>query len=62
MSAPVLCEPLVGLLPLHAPEAVQEVAWVEDQVNVALPPLVTEVGFAVSVTVGTGASTVTVVD
>lgn len=46
------CEPLVALLPDHAPEAVQLVAFVLFQLNVELPPLVTEAGFAANVSVG----------
>ena len=49
---PVLCVPLLGLMPLQLPEAVHEVALVELQVSVEVPPLATDVGFAVSVTVG----------
>jgi hypothetical protein len=49
------------LLPDHAPEAVHEVALVDDQVSVEDAPLATEVGFAVSDTVGRG-NTVTVAD
>ena len=60
MRAPVLCVPLVALLPLQPPVAVHEVALVELHVSVELPPLATEVGFAVSVTVGVP-GTVTVV-
>lgn len=52
VSAPVVSVPLVGLVPLHPPEAVQEVASVELQVSVAEPPRAAVVGFAVSVTVG----------
>jgi hypothetical protein len=48
---PVLCVPLVGLVPLQLPEAVHEVALVEVHVSVDAPPLATEVGFADSVTV-----------
>ena len=59
-SAPVLCVPLVALVPLQPPEAVQEVAPVEDQVSVAEPPEVTEAGEAVRVTVGAGGGAVTV--
>jgi hypothetical protein len=59
---PVEAEPLVASAPLQPPEAVQEVAFVEDQVNVALPPLVTVLGLAESVTVGTGCITDTVAD
>jgi hypothetical protein len=55
-------EPLVGSLPLHAPEALQEVALVEDQVNVELPPLAIVLGFALRETVGAGVVTVTVAD
>ena len=49
-------------MPLHAPEAVQEVAWVEDQVKVEPLPLVTLVGFALMETLGGVADTVTVAD
>ena len=57
--APVLCVPLVALLPLQPPVAVQDVAFVELHVSVELPPLAIEVGVAVNVTVGAG-TTVTV--
>ena len=40
--------------PLHAPDAVQDVALVDVQVSVELPPLVTEVGLPVNVSVGAG--------
>jgi hypothetical protein len=40
-------------VPLQPPEAVQELALVELQLNVAAPPLATDVGFAVRVAVGT---------
>jgi hypothetical protein len=53
-SAPVDHVPLVAIWPLHAPEAVQAVASVEDQVNVEAPPLATVVGAAARVTVGEG--------
>ena len=36
VRAPVDCEPLVALVPDHAPEAAHEVAWIVDQVRVAL--------------------------
>ena len=62
LSAAVLCEPLVASLPLQPPEALQEAALVEAQVNVDVPPLAMVLGFAVSVTVGAGAVTVTVAD
>lgn len=53
------CEPLVVSLPDQAPEAVQEVALVADQVSVALPPSVTVLGLAVKLIVGAGAAGVT---
>ena len=64
VSAPVLAVPAVGRPPLQAPLAVQLVALVEDQLRPALPPLVTELGLALSCTVGAGAGvdTVTLVD
>lgn len=57
------CEPLVALMPDHAPEAVQDEELVADQLRVALPPLAIVLGLAVRVTVGavTGL-TVTLVD
>jgi hypothetical protein len=61
VSTPVASLPEVALLPDHAPEAVQEAASADDQVSVEDPPLATEVGFAVSDTVGRG-STVTVAE
>jgi len=53
VSAPVDWLPAVALAPDHAPEAEQEVAFVEDQASIEFPPLVTDVGFAASDTVGT---------
>ena len=48
-------------MPLQPPVAVQDVALVELQVSVEVPPLAIDVGFADSVAVGTGlAVTVTV--
>jgi len=52
LSAPVDLEPLVASVPDHAPEAVQEVASVDDQVNVELAPGETLQVLALSVTVG----------
>ena len=60
VRGPVLCVPLVALVPLQFPEAVHDVALVELHVSVEAPPLATEVGFAVSVTVAVP-GTVTVV-
>jgi len=54
--------PVVALAPLHPPDATQLVAFVELHWRVALPPVVTAAGFAVSVTVVsgvTGGATVT---
>jgi hypothetical protein len=61
--APVACVPLTGSVPDHAPEAVHEVASVEDQLSVVLPPLATLAAPALSETFGAGApDTVTVAD
>jgi hypothetical protein len=46
---------LVGLEPLHEPLALQLLALVLDQFSVVVAPLDTEVGEALSVTVGAGA-------
>ena len=67
VSAPVDWLPEVALAPDQPPEAVQEVAFVEDQVSVEDPPLATDAGSAASDTVGTGggggvSGTVTVTD
>jgi hypothetical protein len=45
-TAPVDCEPMSALLPDQAPEAVHEVASRLDQVRVAEPPELSELGFA----------------
>jgi hypothetical protein len=47
--------PLAVFVPLQPPEAVHDVALVELQVSVDVPPLAIVVGLAVSVAVGTGA-------
>ena len=60
VSVPVDCDPLIGLVPDHAPEAVQDVALVADQFKVALLPLVIALGPTLSVTVGAFALTVTI--
>jgi hypothetical protein len=49
-------------VPLHPPDAVQEVALVDDQDRVELPPFVTVLGLALKLTVGAGDATVTVAD
>lgn len=52
--------PLVACVPLHAPLAVQAVAFVDDHVRVELPPTVIVVGATAMVTVGAaGVPTVT---
>ena len=62
-SAPVPYVPLIASVPPQAPEAVHEVALVEDQLKVETLPLDRLVGLALSVTVGgLLAVTVTVAD
>jgi hypothetical protein len=58
----VLCVPFTGSVPPQAPEAVHEVALVDDQVNVEVPPLAMLFGLAISDTLGGAAETVTVAD
>ena len=58
----MLCEPFTGLLPDQAPEAVQAVAWVADQLSEEALPLATVLGLAVKVTVGADVVTETVAD
>jgi hypothetical protein len=53
------CEPLAAFEPDQAPEAVQEVAFVVDQLKVELPPLTMELGLAARLTVGAGVGEVT---
>ena len=53
-SAPVDALAIVAFVPDHAPEAVQDVALVEDQVSVAAFPTNTLVGLALKVSVGSG--------
>jgi hypothetical protein len=63
LSVPVLALPLVALVPDQPPEAVQLVAFVEDQLSVEAEPLFTVPGFALRVTVGlAGAETLTVTE
>jgi hypothetical protein len=63
LNVPVLPEPEVGLAPLQPPEAVHEVASVEDQFSVEDPPLVMLVGDALRATVGAGGvATLTLVE
>jgi hypothetical protein len=62
VRAKVTFEPLIGSEPLQPPEAVHDVALVEDQVSVDLAPLATVLGFAVRVTAGGFRVTETVAD
>jgi hypothetical protein len=62
VRAPVDCEPLAALVPDQAPDAVQEVALVDDQLRVEALPLLTVLGLAAKLTVGAGAVTDTVTD
>ena len=56
------CEPVNGLLPDQAPEAAHEVALLEDQVSVAVPPPLMALGPTLRLTVGAAAFTETVAD
>ena len=61
--APLDCEPLIALLPDQPPEAVQDVALVDDHVSIDAPPLATVLGLALKPTVTVGrALTDTVAD
>ncbi len=62
LIAPVDCEPLKALPPDHAPEAVQVLAWLDNQVSVEERPEFTVLGFAVSCTTAAWLETVTVAD
>jgi hypothetical protein len=55
LSTALATLPPVDCAPLQAPDAVQALALVEDQVSVVVPPAVTLVGLAVSETVGADA-------
>jgi hypothetical protein len=56
------CDPLIGLPPDQAPEAVQAVAFAALQLSVELVPLVMVLGVALMLTVGAVDFTETVVD
>jgi hypothetical protein len=62
LRAPVGCEPLTALAPDQAPEAVQAVALLADQLSIALLPLAIVLGLADKATVGAGWVTDTVFD
>ena len=55
---PVDFEPLVATLPDQPPDAVQELALLEDQVSMALLPFDTVVGPAVNETTGADAAAI----
>ncbi len=57
VSAPVLCEPLNDLLPVHPPDAVQVDAFDELQIRVDPPPLLTVFCEVLIDAVGGGAET-----
>jgi len=62
-KALVDCDPLVALEPVQAPEAVHEVALVDDHVRVDAAPLAIVLGLALRLTVAVGVGvTVTVAD
>jgi hypothetical protein len=54
VSGPTDSEPLVAREPVQAPDAVHDVAFVELQVNVRLPPACTLIADEPSTTPGTG--------
>jgi hypothetical protein len=61
LSSPVDCEPLLGLVPDQAPEAVHSVAFADDQVSMELAPLLSVLGSALNFTLAPkGEPTVTV--
>jgi hypothetical protein len=62
LRATVDCEPLMALAPDQPPEAVQEVALLDDQVSVDDAPLAIVLGLAAMATVGAGGVTETVFD
>jgi hypothetical protein len=62
VSAPVDWVPVTDFVPDQAPEAVQEVAFVAVQFNVALLPLAMALGPTLKVTVGAGDLMETVAD
>src|SRR5689334_4631181 len=59
---PVLCVPAVAFVPVQPPDAVHDVAFVDDHVSVLAELLLTDVGAAVSVAVGAGVAPVTDTD
>jgi hypothetical protein len=55
-------EPLVGLVPLHPPDATQAVVLVDDQASIDVVPLLTVLGLAERVRAGAALVTDTVAD
>jgi hypothetical protein len=62
VRGPVDCEPCTALVPAQAPDAVQAVALVADQFNVALVPLLIALGPTLRLTVGAADLMETVAD
>ena len=62
LNAPVVWLPEVDLEPLQLPDALQEFAFVDDQLNVLLEPLFTVAGDADNETVGAGVGALTETD
>ena len=58
----VVCDPLAACPPLQPPEAVQEVALVDDQDRVELPPLAIVLGLALKLTDAVGVAVTVTVD
>jgi hypothetical protein len=54
VSALVGSEPVSPLLPVQSPEAVHELALLDDHDSVEVPPLAIDAGLAVKFTVGAG--------
>jgi len=61
LTAPVLALPLVGSFPDQPPEAAQLDEFVEDQLNIADPPLLTLAGVALRLTIGATTAACTVI-
>ena len=59
VSAGVVAVPAVPSVPLQPPEALQDVAFVDDHERAEAAPLFTLLGLAAKVTVGAGLFTVT---
>jgi hypothetical protein len=62
VKGPVDCDPAGASVPFQPPDAMQELALLDDHVSTEDAPLATEVGFASRDTPGAAAATVTVTD